>query len=271
MKIFSSLVVLAFLLFSCSQNNVQEDQSLGKFFRDTNTKGCFALLDNGTGTFTVYDLPRYRDSSFLPASTFKIVNSLIGLQTGRISSDSMVIKWDSIRRPIESWNHDLNMVEAFRASAVPYYQEVARRIGRDTMQAWLDTLKYGTHVITTAVDTFWLDNSLRITPDEQLGLVKRLYFDQLPFYKTYQDMVKRAMVVEENSNYQLAYKTGWGPYNEKTQRHIGWVVGWIRENRHPYFFVLNLESQDPNFDMVNIRGKMLTGILRKLGFFEGKM
>ncbi|RYY56669.1 MAG: class D beta-lactamase [Chitinophagaceae bacterium] len=271
MRIFSSIVLLAFILSSCSMNNVNEDASLGKFFDDNKAKGCFAMLDNGTGEFTVYNLSRYRDSAYLPASTFKIVNSLIGLQTGRISNDSMVIKWDGITRPVEAWNHDLNMTEAFRVSAVPYYQEVARRIGKDTMQAWLDTLKYGTRKITSAVDTFWLDNTLRITSDEQLGLVKRLYFDQLPFYKTYQDDVKRAMLIEENTNYQLAYKTGWSGYDEKTGRQIGWVLGWIRENKHPYFFVLNLESADKNFDMVSVRKKMLMDILRHLGFLEGKM
>ena len=87
------------------------------------------------------NLARYRDSSYLPASTFKIVNSLIGLQTGKISSDSMVIKWDGIKRRVDEWNKDLTMYEAFRVSAVPYYQEVARRIGKDTMQFWLDSLK----------------------------------------------------------------------------------------------------------------------------------
>jgi beta-lactamase class D len=232
-------------------------------------------MDNGTGKFTVYNLKRYRDSSYLPASTFKIVNSLIGLQTGKISSDSMIIKWDGIKRPVEAWNKDLSMYEAFRVSAVPYYQEVARRIGKDTMQFWLDSLKYGAKtdtekvIIRSTIDTFWLDNSLKILPDQELGLVKRLYFDQLPFFKTYQETVKKAMLFESKTNYRLAYKTGWG-HNEQGH-HIGWAVGWIEENDHPYFFVLNIESADPNFDMVTIRMKMLKDILKQLGFFEGKM
>ncbi|MET0635967.1 MAG: penicillin-binding transpeptidase domain-containing protein [Chitinophagaceae bacterium] len=271
MRFISSIFLLAIIFSSCSPNNVNEDESIGKYFTENNVKGCFALLDNGTGEFTVYNLSRYRDSAYMPASTFKIVNSLIGLQTGRISSDSMIIKWDSITRRVEAWNHDLNMIQAFRVSSVPYYQEVARRIGRDTMQSWLDTLEYGTRKITSPIDTFWLDNSLRITPDEQLGLVKRLYFDQLPFYKTYQDEVKRAMVIEENTNYQLAYKTGWSGYDAKTGKHIGWVLGWVRENNHPYFFVLNIESAEKNFNMVEVRKKMITDILRHLGFLEGKM
>jgi beta-lactamase class D len=270
MRVIAGLLLLL-VLGSCSPNNVKEDNSLKKYFDENKVTGCFALMNNGTGKFTVYNLARYRDSSYLPASTFKIINSLIGLQTGKISSDTMTIKWDGVKRQFDSWNKDLTMYEAFRASAVPYYQEVARRIGKDTMQFWLDSLSYGTKKITTAVDTFWLDNSLKITPDEELGLVKRLYFDQLPFYKTYQEKVKHAMLFEDNANYRLGYKTGWGFWNEKTGKHIGWLVGWIEENRHPYFFVLNIESSDRNFDMGPVRLKIVKDILKDLGFFEGKM
>lgn len=269
MKLFAVFVLASTVLVGCSQNNVTEDKSLRRFFDENKVTGCFALMDNATGQFTVHNLARYRDSSYLPASTFKIVNSLIGLQTGRISSDSMVIKWDGVKRRVADWNKDLSMYEAFRVSAVPYYQEVARRIGKDTMQHWLDSLSYGSKKITTRIDTFWLDNSLKITPDEELGLVKKLYFGQLPFFKSYQETVKRAMLFENNSNYRLGYKTGWG-FTEKNHA-LGWVVGWIEENNHPYFFVLNIESDNRDFDMWKVRMQMLKDILKSLGFLEGKM
>src|SRR6186997_705208 len=121
-RVFSFLLFL-FSIAACNSNNVRQDKSLKKYFDENKVEGCFALMDNATGKFTVYNLHRYRDSSYLPASTFKIVNSLIGLQTGKISSDSMVIKWDGIKRNVEEWNKDLSMYEAFRVSAVPYYQE----------------------------------------------------------------------------------------------------------------------------------------------------
>ena len=273
MRAFLFLSLVTVIATSCSFNNVKEDKSLAKFFTDNKVEGCFALMDNGTGQFTVYNLPRFRDSSYLPASTFKIVNSLIGLQTGKISSDSMIIKWDGVERSFPGWNKDLTMYEAFRVSSLPYYQEVARRIGKDTMQFWLDSLGYGAKNdeekvrIKTSVDSFWIDNSIKVSPDAQLGLVKRLYFDQLPFFKTYQGMVKRAMLFEDNTKYRLGYKTGWG-YAENGNM-IGWVVGWIEENNHPYFFVLNLETADQNFDMVGTRMKILKGILKEQDFFEG--
>ena len=259
---------IAFALYACSPNNVNVDESLGKYFKDNHVEGCFALFNNGSGQFTVYNLDRYKDSSFLPASTFKIVNSLIGLQTGIISNTQMVIKWDGIVRSIPEWNKALTMYEAFRISAVPYYQEVARRIGKDTMQFWLDSLHYGSAKIKTRIDTFWLDNSLKITPDEELGLVKRLYFNQLPFYAAYQDTVKRLMLFEDKPAYSLSYKTGWGQRENGNQ--LGWMVGWIEENRHPYFFVLNFESRDRNIDMPAVRMKILKDILNQLGFMQGK-
>ena len=105
--------------------------------------------------------------------------------------------------------------------------------------------------------------------DEQLGLVKRLYFDQLPFRKSVQEMVKNVMLQEDNTAYKLSYKTGWG--FRENGHGIGWVVGWIEENNHPYFFVLNLGSSAKDFDMVTVRMNVLKGILKQLGFFEGKM
>ncbi|MBI1343886.1 MAG: class D beta-lactamase [Terrimonas sp.] len=277
MRQISLIVIMAssFVLFSCTANNIKIDNALGKFFTENNVKGCFALFDNGTGKITVYDRDRFFDSTYSPASTFKIVNSLIGLQEGKISSDTMTIPWDGIERSVPEWNKDLTMYEAFRVSSVPYYQEVARRIGRERMQFWLDSIgyaqKYGKQPLTGPIDSFWLNGTVKVTPDEQLGLVNLLYFDKLPFFRTYQEMVKRAMLFEDNSNYQLSYKTGWTGWNASTNRQVGWIIGWVVENKHPYFFVLNIESESRDFDMPVVRMKMLKDILKKLGFLEGKM
>ena len=264
---------LSVLLIACSPNNVKEDSSLKKYFDENNVTGTFGLFDNGTGQFTIYNLSRFKDSAYLPASTFKIVNSLIGIETGRITNEKMPIKWDGVVRVFPGgdtaydWNRDMNMEEAFAASALPYFQEVARRIGKDTMQRWLDSLQYGNKQIGSAVDSFWINNTLKVTPDEQMGLVKRLYFAQLPFQKRTQEIVKKLMIRETNANYQLAYKTGLG--FKENGNLLGWVVGWIEENKHPYFFVLQLEGPH-DMDMKNIRIPVLKNILTQYGFFKGQ-
>lgn len=279
MNLFVKLVFasLLFSLAACSPNNVTVDDSLKKFFDDNKVTGTFGLFDNGLGIFTIYNLSRYKDSTYLPASTFKIINTLVGIQTGKILNEKMVIPWDGVIRKYPNgdtateWNRNLTMQEAFKASAVPYYQKVARRIGKDTMQRWLDTLGFGSRykkfTITNNIDTFWLDNSLKVTPDEELGLVKKLYFNQLQFQGRPQDIVKKLMLQENNANYKLSYKTGWG-FSENGNA-IGWVVGWIEENQHVFPFVLNVEGPH-NIDMPTVRMNILKGILKEQGFFLGK-
>jgi beta-lactamase class D len=245
MRVFLIVLLTAVVATGCSLNNVKEDKSLAHFFTDNKVEGSFALLDNGTGQFTLHNLEEFRDSAYLPAQTYNIVHALIGLQTGKIRSDS----------------------------SLPNLSFVPSAITKDTLQFWLDSLGYGARndkekvKITTSVDSFWQDNSFKVSPDAQLGLVKRLYFDQLPFFKTYQEVVKGAMKVEENTKYRLGYQTGVG--TSKNGHQIGWVVGWIEENNHPYFFVLNVDAKDPGVDLAVLQVKMLKDILKSQDFFEG--
>jgi len=268
-----SFTVLIILFTSCSVNKAEIDNSLKKYFDDNKVDGCFTLLNNADGKVTVYNMA-LDTQRFLPASTFKIVNSLIGLQTGKIVNDTMMIKWDGKVRifpggdTAKDWNKDMGMTEAFKVSCLPYYQEVARRIGKDTMRAWIDSIGYGNKNINGPVDSFWINNTLKISPDEQLGLVKRLYFDQLPFRKSVHEMVRNVMMQEDNTAYKLSYKTGWGFDEQKN--NIGWQVGWIEENNHVYFFVTFVKAGPGNVDMRAIRKNITTGILKQLGFFEGK-
>ena len=276
MMVWIRILVIAVVFSACSPNNVTVEDSLEKHFKDNNVTGTFGIYDNGKGHFTIYNLKRFKDSTYLPASTFKIVNALVGIETGRISDEKMVIKWDGVVRNLPggdssaSWNRDLTMGQAFEYSSVPYFQEVARRIGKDTMQRYLDSLGYGARYekqVIKVIDSFWLNNNVKITADEQLGIVKKLYFDQLPFQKRTQRIVRQVMLRQNNANYSLSYKTGLG-YRENGNA-IGWVVGWIIENRHPYPFVLNIEGPRDT-DIIKTRLSVLTGIFKQLGFLEGK-
>lgn len=266
------LALVGTLMAACSPNNVNEDKSLQKYFDENKVTGSFGMFNNGSGQFTVYNLLRFSDSTYTPASTFKIVNSLIGLETGVVRDDSSMIKWDSIVRGRPECDKDMVMADAFRNSCVPWYRELARRIGEKNMQHYLDTLGYaarrGKFSIKNNLDTFWLDNSAKVTADEQLGLVKQLYFAQLPFQTRTQQIVRRMMLMEDNANYKLSYKTGWGTNDNGAQ--IGWIIGWIEENQHPYFFALQVESPDKNIDMRTVRLSILKSIFKQLGFMEGK-
>ena len=253
------LVVMLFALQACSPNNVTIQDDYKKYFDETQTTGSFGLFDNGSGEFYIYNLAQFKDSSYAPTSTFEIVNALVGIETGRIVDEKMVLSIDSAG--------PIRMDSAFKQTSTPYFMEVARRIGKDTMQHWLDSLQYGTKNMGSAVDSFWYNNKLVITPDEQMGLVKKLYFGQLPFQKRSQEMVKMLMLQTANTNYKLSYKSGLS--YKQNGKAFAWIVGWIEENKHPYFFVLQIEGP-ATVDLKKARLSVLNAILKSQGFFEGK-
>jgi beta-lactamase class D len=265
-KAFLSAVILSFLLAGCSQNNVTEDDDLKQYFDAEGVTGSFGMFDNGQGHFTIYNLRRFRDSAYLPAATFDIVQSLVGIQTGVVKDDSALVRDGATADSLCGGN--LTLRQAFRNSCTMAFQELAHRIGKDTLKKWIDSLGYGNKDISSAIDTFWLDNHLTITSDEQLGLVKRLYFDQLPFFPRPQKIVRQMMLMESNSNYQLSYKTGTGV--RRDGHTLTWVTGWVEENKHLYFFVMNLDTADGGKDLKDRGLRILKDILKRMGFFQGK-
>jgi len=164
--------------------------------------GAFVLYDLGGNRITRYN-PARCATRFLPASTFKIMNSLIGLETGVIPDEDYVIKWDGTRYDISAWNQDHTLKTAIRNSAVWYYQELARRVGKERMQHYVDVAGYGNQDISGQIDTFWLEGGLRISAEEQVGFLKRLYESDLPFSRRSMDIVKDILVLEKTGSYQF--------------------------------------------------------------------
>ena len=139
------------------------------------------------------------------------------------------------------------------------------------MQEWVDSLGYGrryTSPVINRLDSFWLDNSVKITADEQLGLIKKVYFEQLPMKAWAQRTVQKMMMVEENNLYKLAFKIG--KARSDKGHSIAWIVGWIEENKHPYPFVLLVDSPDPDAQIGIIAADILNKIFKHYGFKEGK-
>lgn len=278
-----SLIVclLSSLLFlSCRNARIKENPDWAKYFDAYGIKsGGFILRDQAHDAVHYYNLAQ-DTTHYLPASTFKIFNSLVALELGVAPDDKFMIKWDGVVRDNPEWNKDLSMREAFKVSAVPYYQELARRIGRQQMQHYLDTVKYGNRMIGKDIDQFWLDNSLQISADEQLGFIKRLYFNELPFSERTQRIVRSMMLQEDNNNFKLYYKTGMGQSGDK---QVAWIVGFAEYEEHVkehkesmnktdvrnyvYFFAENFEvpKSDTSHDWVAARLEILHKILADFG------
>jgi beta-lactamase class D len=264
---YFGLVVLFFS--SCVKNNVSEKEAYKTIFNKYKVKGSYGMLDNAYNVFNVYNLKRFRDSAYAPASTFKIINSLIGLETGKID-EKEVVKWDGIKREYEQWNKDQNYETAFQNSTVWYFQNVARKIGKDTMQRYLDSLHYGSTKITGPIDMFWLDNSITIKADEQMGIVKKLYFNQFSnlFSNRTMQKVKDAMLVEKTDKYSLSYKSGL--LQNKNGTNSSWMIGWVEyggANKKVSFFVLHIEAAMTSAEMMLIRKPMLMDLIKEENLF----
>ena len=277
------LLLLSVVFFaSCHDTRVHDEKGWAKIYEVPGLRNPSFILRNHNHESVHFVNKEECLRRTLPASTFKIFNSLVALETGIAPNDDLLIKWDGINREMPAWNKDLTLREAFRESAVWYFQELARRIGQPTMQRYLDTAEYGNKTISS-IDSFWLDGSLQISPDEQVGLIRRLYFNDLPFAERSQRIVKSMMLREDSTHYKLYYKTGWGHANSTTDEL--WVVGFIERvekvkepegsmnnsdiRAYPYFFAQRFEIApgDTSRDWAALRIELLKKVLREAGAY----
>ncbi|MBD2040618.1 class D beta-lactamase [Microcoleus sp. FACHB-672] len=232
-------------LESSVASTVAQTIDFSRHFRALGVEGSILIYDS-TNDVTYQHNPQRNATSFLPASTFKILNSLISLETGVISDEISVLTWDGIQRQIPEWNRDLNMREAIKLSAVWFYQVLARRVGHDQMQKWVDQVGYGNQKIGSKadIDKFWLEGELRITPEQQIQFLRRLYKNDLPFSERSLSIVKDILVIEKTPDYTIRAKTGWVGFGNKDIPQIGWVVGYLEKGKNVYFFATNIDPRN---------------------------
>ncbi|MXV38770.1 class D beta-lactamase [Flavobacteriaceae bacterium Ap0902] len=238
-----------------------------------------SLVDssNVLGSILIYDLKdkkyysnnfRWANRGFLPASTFKIVNSIIGLETGVIEDEKFVFKWDGEKKWSKKWEQDLALRDAFQYSCVPCYQDLARNIGVKRMRSYVHKLNYGNlNIHSDNINNFWLEGDSRVTQMQQIDFLKRFYLSQLPISEKTVQIVKYIMLIEENTLYTLSGKTG---LTKGDGVFIGWFVGFIEKNDNTYFFATNLQSKNElEFDsFVEKRMKLTLNAFKKLKIID---
>ncbi|MBF6647534.1 class D beta-lactamase [Methylobacter sp. BlB1] len=203
-----------------------------------------------TGTFVLYDVTQHQlighnreraYTPFIPASTFKIANTLVGLSIGAVKSIDETLSYGGKPQSVKAWEKDMSLREAIALSNVAIYQELARRIGLARMRDSLAAMCYGNGEVGTAVDRFWLDGPLKISAVEQTEFLARLVQGTLPFPQTQQETVRESIRLEQQDNWTLYGKTGWENYPNPG---VGWWVGWAKKNGHVYVFALNIDIRE---------------------------
>ncbi|UQZ90912.1 class D beta-lactamase [Deltaproteobacteria bacterium Smac51] len=242
---FSLIAFLTALLSILVTNSAHGQQwrdspEVAAVFQSAGVNGTFVLYDRQSGTFTGYNQTR-ANTGYLPASTFKIVNALIGLDVGVVKDVNETIPFTGDDRGNKAWAKDMGLGEAIKVSNVPIFQELARRTGLERMQAELIMIGYGNNETGNVVDTFWLEGPLRISAAEQTFFLDRLACQALPLRNDVQEQVREILFMEESGNAKIFAKTG---LSMRTSPGTGWWVGWVELEDQIYPFAVNMDIKD---------------------------
>lgn len=213
---------------------------LTKIFNDYNLTGTLvisSLKDNETFIHN----PQRAAQLFSPASTFKILNTLIAVDEGVVSGPSATFDWDGVQRSYTPWNQDQTLASAFKYSCVWCYQRIAREVGAEVYRQRLRDLSYGELRSDFSVDQFWLDGGLRVSAFEQIQLLKAIHQRTLPFSANAFNTLQQIMVETNQPEYTLSAKTGWAA---DVAPQIGWYVGFVETETATWFFALNINIEN---------------------------
>ncbi|EPP9283631.1 OXA-51 family carbapenem-hydrolyzing class D beta-lactamase [Acinetobacter baumannii] len=234
----SPYIVTANPNHSASKSDVKAEK-IKNLFNEAHTTGVLVIQQGQTQQSYGNDLAR-ASTEYVPASTFKMLNALIGLEHHKATTTE-VFKWDGKKRLFPEWEKDMTLGDAMKASAIPVYQDLARRIGLELMSKEVKRVGYGNADIGTQVDNFWLVGPLKITPQQEAQFAYKLANKTLPFSQKVQDEVQSMLFIEEKNGNKIYAKSGWG-WDVNPQ--VGWLTGWVVQPQgNIVAFSLNLEMK----------------------------
>lgn len=235
-------------------------EDLGAYFADYD--GTFVLYDARADRFAIHNKTG-SERRISPDSTYKIYSALFGLDADVVTGDDSFIPWDGATHAYAAWNRDQDVFTAMKNSVNWYFKEIDARIGRDRLQAYLKRIGYGNADVANGADPFWLESSLKISPVEQVELLRSFYYNQLGFREEHVRIVKEAIRLETRGEARLFGKTGSGAVNGKSTN--GWFVGYVETAGNTYFFAANVRGDDDASG--SVAAEIALSILRDKGIY----
>ncbi|MDI3285232.1 penicillin-binding transpeptidase domain-containing protein [Polyangium sp. 15x6] len=224
--------------------------------------GCFTMVELGTGETVEYGGDEC-DVRTSPASTFKIPNALIAVDTGVVQDETTVFRWDGKERWRATWNRDHSLATAMWHSTVWYFQRIAEQVGEPRYRAYLSAFRYGNADPSGDVTMFWLNDTLKISPREERRFLAALYENKLPVSPRATTVVKKTLELRGDAvehvrdrhpfidqipaTVVFSGKTGSalpgdgppGPLGA-----IGWFVGALEKEGRTWVFACRIRSND---------------------------
>ncbi len=213
---------------------------------------------------------------YSPFSTFKVPNSLIGLDTQIIKSTKQSLTFDKEKYPVQKWwpsvwkLPDYDLSSAFKFSMVAIYRQLATDIGQQKMQSYLTNFTYGNQNISSGLDSFWLDGSMKISALEQVKFLQQMNTGMLAVKPQSIEALKEIMLVESTTEYKLYAKTGAGRANgeDKTDKSmLGWYIGFVENVDGVHYFAFNF-TRDSYTKMKALRVSIARNHLKQAGIIK---
>ena len=204
-------------------------------------EGSFVLYNMAQDTWNIYDMDRAA-LRVSPDSTYKIYDALIGLEAGVITPEDSTMEWNRELYPFQEWNTDQTLQSAMSASVNWYFQEIDKQLGTSAIDRYIREIRYGNENTKGGLSSYWMESSLKISPIEQVELLRKLYENSLGFRTKNIDTVKDSILLSSSKAGNLYGKTGTGCIDGMDVN--GWFIGYVEAPDNTWFFAANIAAND---------------------------
>jgi beta-lactamase class D OXA-1 len=236
-------------------------------------QGCLVVHEVATGE-VVHQVGSLCAERLYACSTFKLPLAAIAFDAGLITPDTR-FTWDKQPKPLPSWNGDQTVRSWLAESVVWVSQTLTPRLGLDRLKAALADLHYGNEDLSGGLTTAWLSGSLRISPLEQVDMLRRMRRHDVRLSREAVTQAVAALpVAADEPDFRVIGKTGSG-FSWKDPAaaaaspfRVGWYVGWLTRGGRDYAFALVLKRpskpEDWVFTGAEAKALALTGLREAL-------
>ena len=252
------------LIFQNGYSQKTFEKDFKKHFDKYEVDGCFVLFNQSGNEYIRYN-SNLCDTGYIPASTFKIPHALIALEENIIQDTSQLIKWNGHEWPNKTWNQDQTLRTSMKYSCIWVYFGFAEQVGIDKYYDYVKAFDYGNKNLAGPPTRFWLAGLFRISANQQIDFLRRVYNYDLPVSKQSIDIVKDIIILEQTDTYKMSGKTGGGRLTDT--EYIMWLVGYIEKDNKPYYYAMNFKTMDYD-KTAQARYDITKDILRELGLIE---
>lgn len=227
---------------------------------------CTAMIDAKSGSVLLQEGNCV--DRVTPGSTFKIAISLMGYDAGFLKDEhtpSLPFHEGYADWGGAPWRQDTDPSRWMQYSVVWYSQQVVQKLGQEKFHQYAKAFSYGNADVSgdtgknNGLERSWISSSLKISPLEQLGFLRKLVIGHLPVSKQAIEMTSKLTRLDDlPGGWQLHGKTGAafprkadGSFDEA--HGYGWFVGWATKGERTIVFARLVQDEQQGQQSAGLR------------------